>query len=328
MKHGDDNIMSTLQKKTWLTQDKYKTHREASIGFIKYISTVFAVKQVAKAHVVNVLVNFELTKEEISTLSKITKYDMVTTNTTSKKRSTDGQPKVPVEDINNQIAFPAFDLPTKKIDFGNSPHRVTTIVYEIKCHPDHSALLKVLLIRASVLDKNPPSDSTIHFIPYGLINVSDSNTVKYQIIQQNQFIHNNTIILIHNIDEDTMYSRLKEKLENIPSVTNIEQIYISSTSGKWLVITTQKKQSRHDIDDLINNTTFLPNIERPDRSNRYNINTALVSYATTLQKKSIPREQKYNHAPNHAFKRKVNISYDVEDERVSPKLNNNKTRKK
>ena len=33
MKHGDDNIMSTLQKKTWLTQDKYKTHREASIVY-------------------------------------------------------------------------------------------------------------------------------------------------------------------------------------------------------------------------------------------------------------------------------------------------------
>ena len=39
--------------------------------------------------------NLELTKEEISTFSTIPKDDMVTTNTTSKKRSTDGQPKVP-----------------------------------------------------------------------------------------------------------------------------------------------------------------------------------------------------------------------------------------
>ena len=71
-------------------------------------------KKVVKARVVNVLMNFELTKEEISTLSKIPKYDMVTTNATSKKRSTDDQPKVPVEDINNQITFPVFDLSTKK----------------------------------------------------------------------------------------------------------------------------------------------------------------------------------------------------------------------
>ena len=83
MKHGDDNIMTTLQKnKTWLTQYKYSTYREASIGFIKYISTVFTLQQVAKARVVNDLRNLELTKEEISVLSTIPKDDMVTTNTT------------------------------------------------------------------------------------------------------------------------------------------------------------------------------------------------------------------------------------------------------
>ena len=59
--------------------------------------------------------NLELTKEEISALSAIPNDDMVITNTTSKKRSTDGQPKVPEEDINNQITFPSFDLSTKKL---------------------------------------------------------------------------------------------------------------------------------------------------------------------------------------------------------------------
>ena len=268
----------------------------------------------------------ELTKEEIYPLSTIPNDDMVTIHTTSKKHSTDGQPKVPEEDINNQISFPAFDLSTKIVGFGNSLRRVTTIVYEVKYHFDHSALLKVLLTRASVLDKNPPSDSTIHFIPYGLINISDSNTVKDQIIQQNQIIHNATIIPIHNIDEDTRYFGLKYKLENIPSITNIEKTYLSSTSGKWLVITTkkQKEQARHEIDNLINNTTFSPSTERHGRSNRYNINTVLVSYATSLQKESTPREQQYNHEPNHVFKRNVNVSYDVEDERVFPTLNNKK----
>ena len=111
--------------------------------------------------------------------------------------------------------FSSFRYINKKVGFGNSPQRVTTIVYEVKYHPDYSDLLIVLLTRASVLDKTPPSDSTIHFIPYGLINASDSNTAKHQIIQQNQFIHNTPIIPIHNIDEDTMYSGLKNKLENL-----------------------------------------------------------------------------------------------------------------
>ena len=143
--------------------------------------------------------------------------------------------------------FPAFDLSTKKVGFGNSSHRVTTIVYDIKYHPDHSALLKLLLIRVSVLDKTPPLDSTIYFIPYGIINVLDSNTVKHQIIQQNQFIHNTTIIPIHNIEEDIMYSGLKAKIKNLPSITNIEQKNFSSTSGKWLVIITKKKKNRRDM---------------------------------------------------------------------------------
>ena len=61
----------------------------------------------------------------------------------------------------------------------------------------------------------------------------------------------------------------------------------------------KKEQARHDIDDLVNNTTQhnttqhspSPNTERPGRSNRYDINTALDSYATALQKESTPREK-------------------------------------
>ena len=183
MKHGDEKIMTTLQKnRTWIAQDKYNTHRETSISFIKYISTVFTLQQAAKARVVNALINLELTKEEISTLTTILEDDTVTLKTTSKKYSTDGQPKVLEKDINNQIIFPAFDLSTKKVGFGNSSHRVKTIAYEVKCHPDHIALLNVFLTRVSILYKTPSSDSTIHFIPYGLINISDSNTIKHQII--------------------------------------------------------------------------------------------------------------------------------------------------
>ena len=80
MKHGDDNITTTLQKnKTWLRQEKINTHREANIDFIKYISTAFTLQQVAKARIVNALTNLELTKEEISTQSIIPNDDMVTT---------------------------------------------------------------------------------------------------------------------------------------------------------------------------------------------------------------------------------------------------------
>ena len=99
----------------WLTQDKCSTHREASIGYIKYISIAFTLQQVVKARVVNALINLGLTKEEIFALSTIPNDDMVTINTTFKKCSTDDQPKLPEEDINNRITFPAFDISTKKL---------------------------------------------------------------------------------------------------------------------------------------------------------------------------------------------------------------------
>ena len=62
-----------------------------------------------------------------------------------------------------------------------------------------------------------------------------------------------------------------------------------------------------------------PSIKRSDCSNRYNINTALVSYATSLQYESTPHEQQYNHAPKHAFKRNANVSYDVDNEGFPPR---------
>ena len=86
-----------------------------SIVFINYISTAFTLQQLVKEQVVNALMNLERNKEEISALSTISKDDIITTNISSKKRSTDGEPKVPEEDNNKHITFPAFNLSTKML---------------------------------------------------------------------------------------------------------------------------------------------------------------------------------------------------------------------
>ena len=72
-------------------------------------------------------------------------------------------------DNDNYIVFPAFDLPTKRISFGNGSARVTTIAYEIRCYLHYATLLKKILIQASILYPILPSYSHIHFITYGLI---------------------------------------------------------------------------------------------------------------------------------------------------------------
>ena len=76
----------------------------------------------------------------------------------------------------------------------------------------------------------------------------------------------------------------------------------------------------------MNTTSFPPSTERPDRSNRYNIDTSLVSNAVALQKESTSFEKQYNHASKHAFKQNANVSYDVEDKRLFLTLNNKKTK--
>ena len=163
LKFGDHNIMSTLQSlNTWINLNRFSTHREASIGFIKYVSTGLTLYHIAKKRVAIALMNVELSPEDILTLQETTNETAIHNH--NNKRKPDGQPKE--AEHSNSIIFPSFDLSTKRIGFGNNTNRVTTVAYEVKCHPAHSTILKSLIIKASVLDPLPPSDTTIHFIPH------------------------------------------------------------------------------------------------------------------------------------------------------------------
>ena len=117
----------------------------------------------------------ELSDENIIDLQQTNENEV--TNTQTNKRKPDGQLKDAI-DSQKRIVFPAFDLSTKRIGFGNGSNRVTTTTYEIKCHPTHSTLLKFLLIKSSVLDPIQPSDSNIYFISHCLIQYTDTTTVK------------------------------------------------------------------------------------------------------------------------------------------------------
>ena len=118
------------------------------------------------------------------------------------------------------------------MEFGNRNARVTTVAYEIRCHPAHATLLKSILIQASVLDHIAPSDNHIHFIPYGLLQTTDANTVKNQIIQQDCFLVYTGIVPILNITPEIMQSGLKDCLLAITFVIGLEPTYLTTKSGK------------------------------------------------------------------------------------------------
>ena len=143
--------------------------------------------------------------EDIIALQETTERDA--THNHNNKRKPDGQLKEP-EKNKNSVIFPAFDLSTKRIGFGNGTHRVTTVAYELKCHPDHSPILKYILIKSSVLD--PFHHPTQKF----KIQSTDATTVKNQLIQQNCFLAQTSIVPIFNINEDSMNSETNNGIKN------------------------------------------------------------------------------------------------------------------
>ena len=85
------------------------------------------------------LMKVDISEENIIALQQTTDNDV--NNTQNNKRKPDGRLKNVTEN-QQRIVFAAFDLSTKRIRFGNSSNRVTTITYEIKFHPAYSTMLK------------------------------------------------------------------------------------------------------------------------------------------------------------------------------------------
>ena len=105
----------------------------------KYISTSLTLQYIANKRVTPTLAKVDLTEEEIIALQQNTENDV--NNTQNNRRKPDGQLKDVTESQQRNVSL-AFDLSTKRIRFGNSSKKVTTITYEIKFHPAYSTMLK------------------------------------------------------------------------------------------------------------------------------------------------------------------------------------------
>ena len=147
----------------WLKWNKFSTHREASIGFIKYVNTSITLQASIRSRIELTLCGMSLTEEDIKALVPLTE---------GKKR------KAPT-DIHSEefepIQLPTLDLSTKKIGFGNGKRRVTTTAFEVKCHPGDAVILKRLFCRLSRSDDKVPSNNHIHFVAYSLPQYTSSD---------------------------------------------------------------------------------------------------------------------------------------------------------
>ena len=128
---------------------------------------------------------------------------------------------------------------TTNINYCNGKRRVSTILFEVKCHPEDTALLKHILCKATANDNMLPRNDNIHFVAYGLPHYTSSELYRSQTIKHNSFLHNLAVIPIVNIDSDAMYQELYPTLLAKETIRGIEEIYLTHSSEKWLIIATK-----------------------------------------------------------------------------------------
>ena len=93
------------------------------------------------------------------------------------------------------------------------------------------------------------------------------------------------MIPIVNIDSDIMYNGLYQQLLSQPSITEIEESHLTHTSGKLLIVTTEKTkdQAQRDIDSFISTSEIPTSIENlPGRTSKVNTHADSISYAAIL----------------------------------------------
>ena len=179
--------MATLRDSwAWIRSDKFDTHREASIGWLKNMSTITTLHNTARSKVASTLLDVTLTTVEVTQLTptlntssdddEITRHD----NNNKKQRSNSGNTtstkEVNIEDY-PPLVIPAFDLSSSSVSYGNGKLRVKTTVFEVNFHPEHLKILKILLTRSS-LNTDQNNYDNIQFVPYGLAQVAGEQVYK------------------------------------------------------------------------------------------------------------------------------------------------------
>ena len=92
-----------------------------------------------------------------------------------------------------RIILPAFDLYSKNIGHGNGDQRISTFAHGIRISPKHAIILKNILCKISMNDKNEMT-----FIPYGMdsLGTETRDITRTMIIIQKQFLTHIAVVPI------------------------------------------------------------------------------------------------------------------------------------
>ena len=130
------------------------------------------------------------------------------------------------------------------------------------------------------------------FIPYGLLQMTNTETYRRQIIFQNNFIASIAIISILWRDKNSNDKKVQKKLRQVAGISGIEETHLTLDKGKWLVATNKscKTQVKKEVDRILREMTL--KIIALEYNNQLGIiskehrNPTLVSYAAALQRET------------------------------------------
>ena len=189
-KFGEKSVMYVLLKsKTHMKYEKLNTHKEDSIGRLKYVNLGISPQRTTRKNMSNAVMLVHLNDEEITSMTN-----------TSKEITDDPQRQ-------NEILVPAFDIHHKTVDNENGANRISTTAFDIRCNPKDSSVLKTLMARFL---EDPNNEFTS--IPYGFFHMTNAETYRRQIIVQNNFIASMAIVPIYGVTKIAMTDKVHEKL--------------------------------------------------------------------------------------------------------------------
>ena len=187
----------------------------------------------------------------------------------------------------SEILIQVFDIHHKTVGNGNGANRISTTAFGIRYNPKCFSLLKTLMSRYLEDTKNE-----FTFIPYGLLQMTNTETYRRQIIFQNNFIASIAIISILWRDKNSNDKKVQKKHRQVAGISGIEETHLTLDKGKWLVATNKscKTQVKKEVDRILREMTL--KIIALEYNNQLEIiskehrNPTLVSYAAALQRKT------------------------------------------
>ena len=197
LKNENTNLLSFLKENSiYLQYRKFKTMKEATIGYLRDLHPDATHKSDLREDINILLKRVPLKPDETTKLMKNTSVN-----------------EDKMDETENEIVIPAYDIVTNNFGFGNANEKVTTHAIEIICDPEDAPIMKKLLTRISLSSSN-----SISFMPTRMLQLSGQEIYKRSLLSHNEYLENFATFPVYEISPEDM-SQIRSTLLESPQIT-------------------------------------------------------------------------------------------------------------